>query len=70
MNKKTEKKRDWLKSIFDSVAEGDIKTISITETNISSLRTRAGQLNRAAGYQKYKISVDSLLRVVRIANGV
>ena len=67
---KTEKKRDWLKSIFDSVAEGDIKTISITETNISSLRTRAGQLNRPAVYQKYKISVDSLLRVVRIANGV
>ncbi len=70
--KKKEKKKDskFLQAIFNSVADGDIKTIAIGEANISSLRTRAGQLNRRAGYQKYKVSVDSLLGVVRVANNV
>lgn len=63
-------RENCLKAIFRDIAEGDIKTLPVAETNVSSLRTRAGELNREAGYQKYRISVDSFLGVVRIANCV
>ena len=61
-------RKNSLKALFESIADGDIKTIALQDTNVSSLRTRAGELNREAGFQKYIISVDSFLGVVRIAN--
>lgn len=63
-------RKNCLKALFRDIAEGDIKTLALDETNVSSLRTRAAELNQDAGYQKYRISVDSLLGTVRIANGL
>lgn len=59
-----------LKMMFRGIAEGDIKTLAIKDTNVSSLRTIAASLNTETGYQKYRVSVDSLYGVVRIANDV
>lgn len=67
MNKKP---KDHLQRIFKDIADGDIKSLPLAEANVSSLRARAGQLNREAGYQKYRVSVDSLLGLVRIANSL
>lgn len=67
MNKKP---KDHLQRIFNDIADGDIKSLPLVEANVSSLRARAGQLNREAGYQKYRVSVDSLLGLVRIANSL
>lgn len=67
MNKKP---KDHLQRIFNDIADGDIKSLPLAEANVSSLRARAGQLNREAGYQKYRVSVDSLLGMVRIANSL
>lgn len=60
-------RKNCLKAIFREIKTGDIRTIPISDVNVSSLRTKAGELNRDAGYSKYRVSVDSLLGVVRIA---
>lgn len=44
-------RKDCLKAMFRGIAEGDIKTLAIKDTNVSSLRTIAGSLNAEAGYQ-------------------
>ena len=62
--------KDCLTAMFRGIAEGDIKTLAIKDTNVSSLRTIAGSLNAEAGYQKYRVSVDTLLGKVRIALNV
>ena len=63
-------RQNCLRAMFRGVADGDIKTLALEDTNVSSLRTIAANLNAEAGYQKYKVSVDSLYGVVRIANDV
>lgn len=60
-------RENCLKAIFREIKTGDIKTVELAEVNVSSLRTKAAELNRDAGYLKYRVSVDSLLGVVRIA---
>ena len=59
-----------LKMMFRGIADGEIKQIAMTDVNVSSLRAVAGALNTEVGYTKYRISVDSLYGVVRIANDV
>ena len=61
-------RENCLKAIFRDIADGDVKVVPLAETNVSSLRTRAAELNRDAGYQKFKVSVDSFMGVVRIAS--
>ena len=63
-------RQNCLRAMFRGIAEGDIKTLAIEGTNVSSLRTIAASLNTEVGYQKYRVSVDSLYGVVRIANDV
>lgn len=63
-------RQNCLKAMFRGIAEGGIKTLAIEDTNVSSLRTTAGSLNSEAGYQKYRVSVDSFTGTVRIAKNV
>lgn len=63
-------RKNCLQAVFRSIAEGDVMTLQMAETNVSSIRTRASMLNREAGFMKYRVSVDSLMGVVRIANSV
>ncbi|MCM1079577.1 MAG: hypothetical protein NC344_07750 [Bacteroidales bacterium] len=67
----TEKKpKDHLQAIFRDIADGEIKKINLSEVNVSSLRTRAAQLNAEAGYTQYRVSVDNLYGLVRISNNI
>ena len=59
-----------LKMMIRGIADGEIKQIAMTDVNVSSLRAVAGALNTEVGYTKYRVSVDSLYGVVRIANDV
>lgn len=57
-----------MKEAFTGIKAGDIRSYPLDEVNVSSFRTRAGELNRAAGYTKYSVSVDSMTGLVRIMN--
>ena len=54
------------KEAFAGLKPGDIRSFPLEECNWNSYRTRAGELNREAGYTKYSVSVDSLTKTVRI----
>ena len=52
--------------IFRNIKEGEIQTVPESNVSIESLRTYAGVLNSMAGYTKYSISRDRLLKVIRV----
>lgn len=57
-----------MKEAFTGIKAGDIRTFRLEDVNVSSFRTRAGELNSAAGYTKYSVSIDSLTGTLRVAN--
>jgi hypothetical protein len=58
------------KNAFVGLKPGDIRTFPFDECNWNSYRTRAGELNREAGYTKYSVSVDRLTNTLRIIHNV
>ena len=56
------------KKAFIDLKPGDIRSFPLEDCNWNSYRTRAGELNREAGYTKYSVSVDSLTKTLRIIN--
>lgn len=56
------------KKAFIELKPGDIRTFPFDECNWNSYRTRAGELNREAGYTKFSVSVDRLTNSLRIIN--
>jgi hypothetical protein len=61
-------RKGCLKEAFTSIKAGDIRTYPLGEVNVSSFRTRAGELNAIAGYTKYSVSIDSLTQTLRVMN--
>ncbi len=61
-------RKGCLKEAFSNIEVGDIRSFPLDEVNSTSFRTRAGELNRAAGYTKYSVSVDSLTQTLRVRN--
>ena len=61
-------RKGCIKEAFSGIKAGDIRSYPLAEVNVSSFRTRAGELNRAAGYTKYSVSVDNMMGLVRIMN--
>ena len=64
--KKYGPRKGCLKAAFESIKKGDIRSYPLDEVNVSSLRTRAGELNMAAGYTKYSVGVDNMTHTVRV----
>ena len=58
------------KEAFVGLMPGDIRTLPFDECNWNSYRTRAGELNKEAGYTKYSVSVDRLTNTLRIIHNV
>ena len=61
-------RKGCMKEAFSGIKAGDIRSYPLEEVNVSSFRTRAGELNKAAGYTKYSVSVDNMMGLVRIMN--
>ena len=61
-------RKGCIKEAFSGIKAGDIRSYPLAEVNVSSFRTRAGELNRVAGYTKYSVSVDNMTGLVRIMN--
>lgn len=61
-------RKDGLKDIFTGIKPGEILSYPLKEVNVSSLRTRAGELNRLAGYTRYSVSIDNVTETVRVIN--
>lgn len=57
-----------MKEAFSGIKVGDIRTYPLEDVNVSSFRSRAGELNKAAGYTKYSVSVDNLTQTLRVMN--
>ena len=57
-----------LKEAFSNISVGDIRSFPLEDVNVSSFRTRAAELNIAAGYTKYLVSVDNMTRTLRVMN--
>lgn len=55
-----------LREYFEGLAVGDIREFPRGEVNESSLRTRAGELNTAAGFPKFSIGIDRFQNTIRI----
>lgn len=52
--------------IFRTIRKGEVLTFPEKELSLASLRTYGGMLNSMAGYTKYSISRDRLLKVIRV----
>ena len=61
-----ETKKSNLNESFNTLKAGDYLVKPLSDVNVSSYRTRAGELNRAAGYTKYSVSVDAFTGTLRI----
>lgn len=57
-----------MKEAFTNIKAGDIRSFPLDDVNVSTFRTRAGELNAAAGYTKYSVSVDNMTRTLRVMN--
>lgn len=72
MNMKKRKKyglrKGCMKEAFTNIKAGDIRSFPLDDVNVSTFRTRAGELNAAAGYTKYSVSVDNMTRTLRVMN--
>lgn len=61
-------RKGGLKEAFIGIRKGDIRSFPLEDVNVSSFRARAGELNKAAGYTKYSVSVDNMTQTVRVMN--
>lgn len=61
-------RKGCMKETFTGIHKGDIRSFPLEDVNVSTLRTRAGELNKAAGYTKYSVSVDNMTQTVRVMN--
>lgn len=61
-------RKGGLKDAFTGISKGDIRSFPLEDVNVSSFRARAGELNTAAGYTKYSVSVDNMTQTVRVMN--
>lgn len=61
-------RKGYLKDLFTNIAAGDVRIFPLDEVNVSSCRSRATELNMAAGYTKYSVSVDRMLQTLRVLN--
>lgn len=57
-----------LKEAFSGIEGGGIRSFQLEDVNVASFRTRAGELNRDAGYTKYSVSVDKVAGALRLIN--
>ena len=57
-----------MKEAFTGINKGDIRSFPLEDVNVSSFRTRAGELNRDAGYTKYSVSIDNMTQTLRVMN--
>lgn len=71
MKKKRQKyglRKGCMKEAFTDIKAGDIRSFPLEDVNVSSFRTRAGELNTLAGYTKYSVSVDNMTQTLRVMN--
>lgn len=61
-------RKNGLKDVFSNIKPGDIRSFPLSDVKVPSLRTRAGELNRVAGYTKYSVSIDNVTETVRVIN--
>lgn len=61
-------RKGCLKYAFVGIAEGDIRDFPLEDVNISSFRTRAAELNIAAGYTKYSVHRNELAGLLQVKN--
>lgn len=59
-------KKFEIKKVFESLQAGCMMSWEIETINLASLRTRAAELNTAAGYRKFTVSVDRVTNQVRL----
>lgn len=59
-------RKGCLKAAFSEMAVGEIRTFPMDSINLSSIRTRAGELNKAAGRTIYSVNWDKFTDSVRI----
>lgn len=59
-------RKGYMKAAFSEMAVGEIRTFSFDEVNIHSIRTRAGELNKAAGRPVFSTNWDKFTNSVRI----
>lgn len=45
---------------------GKIRSFPLSEVNVGSFRTKAGEFNTLAGFTKYSVSIDNLTQTLRI----
>lgn len=60
------KKNKKVIDIFRNIKKGEVLTFPEKEVAITSLRAYGGMLNSMAGYTKYSISRDRLLKAIRV----
>lgn len=58
--------RIGLTALFERMKPGEIRVYREGNVKLSSLRTRAAELNVKAGYTKYSVSVDRYLHTIRL----
>lgn len=62
------KRKRYLVEMFMGMKKGEIRTFPLENVNYSSVRTRAGELNMDAGYTRYSVSIDRLLKRIRVVH--
>lgn len=59
-------RKGCLKAAFSAMAVGEIRSFPMDSINLSSIRTRAGELNKDAGRTIYSVNWDRFTDSVRI----
>lgn len=64
------RKRIGLTALFERMEPGETRIYKIGNVKLTSLRTRAAELNVKAGYTQYSVSIDRLLGTIRLLHNL
>ena len=56
----------YMLSVMQTLKKGEFRQFNLSSVNVSSWRTVASRVNKAAGYKKYSVTVNSKMNIMAV----